>query len=46
LTLLLTISDRIDTAESVDAGQSHRADIESQKAVLGTALYTELKVKR
>ena len=39
------LRDRIDTADSVDQAKSIRADIESQKALLGTALYTELKSK-
>ncbi|MCP6669387.1 recombinase RecT, partial [Klebsiella pneumoniae] len=36
---------RIDTADSVGQAQAIRADIESQKALLGTALYTEMKSK-
>lgn len=36
---------RIDTASSVDQAKAIRADIESQKALLGTALFTELKNK-
>ena len=39
------LRDRIDTADSVDQAKAIRADIESQKALLGTALYTELKSK-
>lgn len=39
------LRDRIDTARSVDQAKAIRADIESQKALLGTALYTELKNK-
>ncbi|HBR7702626.1 TPA: recombinase RecT [Klebsiella variicola] len=39
------LRDRIDTASSVDQAKAIRADIESQKALLGTALYTELKSK-
>lgn len=39
------LRDRIDTADSVDQAKAIRADIESQKALLGTALYTELKNK-
>ncbi|HBU0324494.1 recombinase RecT [Klebsiella pneumoniae] len=39
------LRDRIDTASSVDRAKAIRADIESQKALLGTALYTELKNK-
>ncbi|HBY0122410.1 TPA: enterohemolysin, partial [Klebsiella pneumoniae] len=39
------LRDRIDTASSVDQAKAIRADIESQKALLGTALYTELKNK-
>lgn len=37
--------DRIDAAEDVDNAKALRADIESQKTVLGTALFTELKNK-
>ena len=37
--------DRIDAAEDVDSAKAVRADIESQKAVLGSALFTELKNK-
>lgn len=37
--------DRIERAESVDAAKAIRSDIESQKALLGTALFTELKNK-
>ncbi|MBK0003406.1 RecT family recombinase [Erwinia sp. S38] len=36
---------RIDTASTVDQAKAIRADIESQKALLGTALFTELKNK-
>lgn len=39
------LRDRIDSASSVDQAKAIRADIESQKALLGTALYTELKNK-
>ncbi|MEE8953476.1 recombinase RecT [Klebsiella pneumoniae] len=39
------LRDRIDTASSVGQAKAIRADIESQKALLGTALYTELKNK-
>ncbi|HFO0258556.1 TPA: RecT family recombinase [Raoultella ornithinolytica] len=39
------IRDRIDAANSVDQAKAIRADIESQKALLGTALFTELKNK-
>ncbi|HBR2216619.1 TPA: recombinase RecT [Klebsiella pneumoniae] len=39
------LRDRIDTASSVNQAKAIRADIESQKALLGTALYTELKNK-
>ncbi|VED49464.1 recombinase, RecT family protein [Raoultella terrigena] len=37
------IRDRIDAASSVDQAKAIRADIESQKTLLGTALFTELK---
>ncbi len=37
--------DRIDAAQDVDNAKAVRADIESQKVVLGTALFTELKNK-
>ncbi|HAZ78274.1 MAG TPA: enterohemolysin [Enterobacteriaceae bacterium] len=37
--------DRIDGAQSVDQAKSVRADIESAKAALGSALFTELKNK-
>lgn len=37
------LRERIDTASSVDQAKAIRADIESQKALLGTALFTELK---
>lgn len=37
--------DRIESADSVDAAKAIRADIESAKAQLGTALFTELKNK-
>lgn len=37
--------DRIDAAEDVDRAKAVRADIESKKTVLGTALFTELKNK-
>ncbi|MVR54998.1 enterohemolysin, partial [Salmonella enterica subsp. enterica serovar Bovismorbificans] len=39
------LRERIDTASSVDQAKAIRADIESQKALLGTALFTELKNK-
>ncbi|KMD15226.1 recombinase RecT [Klebsiella pneumoniae] len=39
------LRDRIDAASSVDQAKAIRADIESQKPLLGTALYTELKNK-
>lgn len=39
------LRDLIDTADSVDQAKAIRVDIESQKALLGTALYTELKNK-
>ncbi|HEB8774328.1 TPA: enterohemolysin, partial [Klebsiella pneumoniae] len=39
------LRERIDTADSVDQAKAIRVDIESQKALLGTALYTELKSK-
>ena len=39
------LRDRIDTADSVGQAKAIRVDIESQKALLGTALYTELKSK-
>lgn len=39
------IRDRIDAANSVDQAKAIRVDIESQKALLGTALFTELKNK-
>lgn len=39
------LRNRIDSASSVDQAKAIRADIESQKALLGTALYTELKNK-
>ncbi|HFD3339080.1 TPA: recombinase RecT [Klebsiella quasipneumoniae subsp. similipneumoniae] len=39
------LRDHIDTASSVGQAKAIRADIESQKALLGTALYTELKNK-
>ena len=39
------LRDQIDTADSVDQAKAIRVDIESQKALLGTALYTELKNK-
>jgi hypothetical protein len=39
------LRDRIDTADSVDQAKAIRVDIESQKALLGTALFTELKNK-
>ncbi|AKL08545.1 MULTISPECIES: RecT family recombinase [Klebsiella] len=39
------LRDRIDLASSVDQAKAIRVDIESQKALLGTALYTELKNK-
>lgn len=37
--------DRIDVAQSVDQAKAVRADIESAKATLGSALFTELKNK-
>jgi hypothetical protein len=37
--------DRIDAAEDVDCAKAVRADIESAKATLGSALFTELKNK-
>nr|WP_318379421.1 RecT family recombinase [uncultured Enterobacter sp.] len=37
--------DRIDAAEDVDSAKAVRADIESAKATLGSALFTELKNK-
>jgi hypothetical protein len=37
--------DRIERAESVDAAKAIRADLDKEKAVLGTVLFTELKVK-
>lgn len=37
--------DRIETAEDVDGAKAVRVDIESAKATLGTALFTELKNK-
>ncbi|ENM5425321.1 recombinase RecT [Escherichia coli] len=39
------IRERIDTSSTVDQAKAIRADIESQKALLGTALFTELKNK-
>lgn len=39
------LRDRIDAAGTVDQAKAIRADIESQKALLGTALFTELKNK-
>ncbi|EHS7368766.1 recombinase RecT [Salmonella enterica] len=39
------LRERIDTVSSVDQAKAIRADIESQKALLGTALFTELKNK-
>ncbi|HHR1549421.1 TPA: RecT family recombinase [Klebsiella pneumoniae] len=39
------LRERIDSASSVDQAKAIRVDIESQKALLGTALYTELKNK-
>ena len=39
------LRDRIDAASSVDQAKAIRADIELQKALLGTALFTELKNK-
>ncbi|MEB6354274.1 recombinase RecT [Klebsiella variicola] len=39
------LRNRIDTADSVGQAQAIRADIVSQKVLLGTALYTELKNK-
>ncbi len=37
--------DRIEAAQDVDGAKALRADIETAKATLGTALYTELKNK-
>ncbi|HGF0743478.1 TPA: recombinase RecT [Klebsiella pneumoniae] len=37
--------DRIERAESVDAAKAIRADLDKEKAVLGTVLFTELKGK-
>ena len=37
--------DRIEAAEDVDSAKALRADIETAKVTLGTALYTELKNK-
>lgn len=37
--------DRIEAAQSVDSAKALRADIESAKATLGSALFTELKNK-
>ncbi|EMG6470728.1 recombinase RecT [Klebsiella oxytoca] len=39
------LRNRIDSASSVDQAKAIRVDIEPQKALLGTALYTELKNK-
>lgn len=39
------LRDRIEAASSVDQAKAIRADIESQKALLGAALFTELKNK-
>ena len=39
------LRDRIDTASSVDQAKAIRVDIESQKVLLGSALFTELKNK-
>ncbi len=39
------LRERIDSASSVDQAKAIRVDIESQKVLLGTALYTELKNK-
>lgn len=39
------LRERIDAAASVDQAKAIRADIESQKVLLGTALFTELKNK-
>ncbi len=36
---------RIERAESVDAAKAIRADLDKEKAVLGTVLFTELKGK-
>lgn len=44
-TLADDFRDRIDAAQDVDNAKAVRADIESQKVVLGTALFTELKNK-
>lgn len=44
-TLADDFRDRIDAAEDVDNAKAVRADIESKKSVLGTALFTELKNK-
>ncbi len=38
--------DRIERAESVDAAKAIRADLDKEKAVLGTVLFTELKGKQ
>ncbi len=37
--------DKIESADNVDQAKAVRADIESQKSVLGSALFTELKNK-
>lgn len=39
------LRERIDASNSVDQAKAIRADIESQKSLLGTALFTELKNK-
>ncbi|MCA6998176.1 RecT family recombinase [Dickeya solani] len=39
------IRDKIETAADVDQAKAIRSDIEAQKSVLGTALFTELKNK-
>lgn len=44
-TLADEFRDRIEAAEDVDGAKAVRADIESAKAALGTALFTELKNK-
>lgn len=45
VTVAEKIRGRIDAASTVDQAKAIRADIESQKALLGTALFTELKNK-
>jgi len=44
-TLADEFRDRIEAVESVDSAKAIRVDIEAQKSVLGTALFTELKNK-